>query len=176
MAVVYGLYDWSWSMNKFLISDHGAFKFSIYEMYWTKMYIWRVLMSIHSLVLPSTFLAYLVILVPLGFRQLKLSLTFQPLSWHYSCICSVLRYMVFRPDMYLNQKLANHFFLILFMMDFVYWSGCKWLWFRTCGIWIFHASLHFIWRRNFSKLVDIWVLMPCYGVSLTYMTITHGNC
>lgn len=44
------------------------------------------------------------------------------------------------------QWSLTFFFPLLFVL-----LGCKWLWFRTCCIWLFYSSLYFVWRRNFCK-------------------------
>lgn len=110
--------------------------------------------SLACLINAFHFFYLLIMCIAACFRLLRPYMVFQHLNWHCGCTCSVLRcVLIFDLLIYREPIGEASDILICSFPLFVILSGCKWLWSRTCGLWIFYSSIYPVWRRNFSKLV-----------------------
>lgn len=101
----------------------------------------------------SPFFLVLIMCIAACFRLLKPYMVFQHLNWRCGCTCSVLRCILIFALLIYWEPIGEAYDILICSSIICYLSGCKWLWSRTCGLWIFHSGIHPVWRRNFSKLI-----------------------
>lgn len=56
---------------------------------------------------------------------------------------------------------------------YIHWPGCKWLWFGTCCLRILYPSVYSLWRRNFSKLDHLCIVLELVVSHLILLRSVH---